>query len=134
MHPKYQEKKLNIVRSTIQEKCKKVVSDLLTEVNDPDLTEEVSLSFPFCGIFISTAYRFKININNLGPYEPISNEDPNLEKMTTALKEFYLSLPSNSPIRSSFVKTMFSNCDISFTSDFLRIDFSTAFRELLVFN
>jgi hypothetical protein len=49
-------------------------------------------------------------------------------KLLAGLKQFYASIPANSPVRTSIIKTIFKDCKAEFISDFLGIDTSSAYK------
>ena len=55
-------------------------------------------------------------------------DQDNFEIITASLKELYSSLPSNSPMRTSLIKTVFSNCEPTFISEYLEIDPSAVYK------
>lgn len=70
--------------------------------------------------------------NKLGSVNRPNQVDKNVETMLAAVKNFYFSIPGNSPIRSSIIKTIFSECEVSFTGKFLEIDFSSIYKVLII--
>jgi hypothetical protein len=66
--------------------------------------------------------------------EPVDRpkHDKNWDSMLAAVKDFYHSIPGNSPVRSSIIKTIFSKCEVSFTSKFLEIEFSSIYKVFII--
>jgi len=58
-------------------------------------------------------------------------ENPNAKLLLQGVKEFYDSIPANSPVRTSFIKTICSDCDPQFISEFLQIDIKNAKRVII---
>jgi hypothetical protein len=52
----------------------------------------------------------------------------NYEKIADSLNGLFNQLPANSPIRSSFIKTLLSSCDTQFSSELLGITAKNAQR------
>lgn len=123
--PKTQSKKLNEVKDKLIEAC----DGVLNGIEDIDLktTAKVKFASPLYDTPQKRANNNNNNSNNLGYFIEIDTNS----KIQQGLRDCYHSIPSNSPIRASFIKSIFPvNLEPQFIADTLDIDVSCVYKSL----
>jgi len=59
---------------------------------------------------------------------PTQDSNENYYKLTHSIHDFYNKIPSNSPLRRSFIKSVLPNCDVEYSSQLLGINRKTVQR------